>query len=124
MLTYMRSRLIVKVGRTYRLVRTADIDCMETEGNYIRIHLGRRSYLIRQTMCGMERELDPRCFVRVNRSTLVNVERIKELRAVGPRRLEVVLEDDRSWGWSRRFRGNLARLVHSSDAGRTFSEEE
>jgi len=116
------SRLLVKVGRSYRLVRTAEIDCMEAEGNYLRIHLGERSYLIRRTLSAMESELDPRCFVRVNRSTLVNVERIKELRAVGPRRLEVVLEDDRSWGWSRRFRGNLARLVETGSGASMYKE--
>lgn len=122
MMTEATSRLLVKVGRSYRLVRTEEIDCMEAEGNYLRIHLGDRSYLIRRTMCAMERELDSRSFVRVNRSTLVNVERIKELRAVGPRRLEVVLEDDRSWGWSRRFRGNLARLVNTGTGASMHKE--
>jgi len=109
--------LVVKVGRTYRFIHKVDIDWLEAEGNYLRIHLGDKSHLIRHTLSGIEGKLDPRRFVRINRSTIVNVGRIKELRSLSNANLRVVLADDRSWNWGRRYRRNLARLIDGELVG-------
>lgn len=104
-------RMLVKVGRSYRLIRTDEIDCMEAEGNYIRLHLDDHSILFRHTMCEMEKKLDPGRFVRVNRSTIVNVGRIKELRSDQNCGYRVVLDNEKAWVWGRRYRDNLHRLI-------------
>jgi len=110
-------RLVVKIGRTYRFIHIDEIDCLEAEGNYLRLHMGDKSHLIRHTLSGIEAKLDPRRFVRINRSTIVNVDRIRELRTFNDSRLRVILRDDRSWNWGRRYRHNLVRLIEGDRAG-------
>jgi two-component system LytT family response regulator len=74
-------RLVVKSsGRVY-FVRIADIDWCEAAGNYVSLHVGQQSHLIRETMSRLESQLDARQFVRVHRSTIVNVDRIQEMRS-------------------------------------------
>lgn len=76
-----RDRLVVKSsGRVY-FVPTADIDWCEAAGNYVCLHVGAQSHLVRETMAHLESHLDPQQFVRIHRSTIVNVDRIQELRA-------------------------------------------
>jgi len=74
-------RLLVRSTGRVHFVRTADIDWCEAAGNYVRLHVGEESYLFRETMNGLESKLDPQHFVRIHRKTIVNVERIEELRS-------------------------------------------
>jgi two-component system LytT family response regulator len=67
-------------GRVY-FVPTADIDWCEAAGNYVCLHVGAQSHLVRETMAHLESHLDPQQFVRIHRSTIVNVDRIQELRS-------------------------------------------
>ena len=53
----------------------ADIDWIESDGNYVRLHTGDRSHLLRETMKGVETRLDPSAFVRVHRSAIIAVDR-------------------------------------------------
>ena len=77
----MLDRLVVKSSGRIYFVRIADIDWCEAAGNYIRVHVGAQSHLIRETMNRLETQLDARQFVRIHRSTIVNVDRIQELRS-------------------------------------------
>lgn len=61
------------------LLKTSDIDFIAAGGNYVTIHVGRESYLVRETMAELERRLAPARFVRIHRSTIVNLARIKEI---------------------------------------------
>lgn len=72
-------QLVVKQGGRIVFVKVEEIDWIEAEGNYIRLHVGPASYLIRETMKGIESKLDPEHFVRIHRSTIVRADRIKEL---------------------------------------------
>jgi two-component system LytT family response regulator len=72
-------RLIVKSGGKVSFVRTDEIDWIEAAGNYLRLHVGNDVHLLRETMSSLEARLDPRVFVRIHRSTMVNIERIREL---------------------------------------------
>jgi two-component system LytT family response regulator len=74
-------RLLVRSAGRVHFVRTAEIDWCEASGNYVRLHVGHDSHLFRETMNSLESKLDPRRFVRVHRSTIVNVEQIEELRS-------------------------------------------
>jgi two-component system LytT family response regulator len=74
-------RLVVKSSGRIYFIRVADIDWCEAAGNYISVHVGAQSHLIRETMNRLEAQLDPRQFVRIHRSTIVNVDRIQEMRS-------------------------------------------
>jgi two-component system LytT family response regulator len=104
-------RLVVKSsGRVY-FVRTADIDWCEAAGNYVSLHVGTQSHLIRETMNRLETQIDPRQFVRIHRSTIVNVDRIQELRSSFNGEHVVVLRDGSRLTLSRGYRDALqARL--------------
>lgn len=74
-----RSRLMIKAGGRIHFVRMADVDWCEAAGNYVRIHVGVHEHLVRDTMSHLESQLDPEQFVRIHRSTIVNVDRIQEM---------------------------------------------
>jgi two-component system LytT family response regulator len=72
-------RFLVKASGRVLFVPAEEIDWIEAAGNYVRLHVGAASHLIRETMAKVEARLDPERFVRVHRSAIVNVERIREL---------------------------------------------
>jgi two-component system, LytTR family, response regulator len=69
---------VEKDGRIL-FVKTREIDWVKGDGNYARLHVGARHYVIRETLTSLERKLNPRDFLRIHRSTIVNVHRIKEI---------------------------------------------
>jgi two-component system LytT family response regulator len=69
-------RLVVRDGQRVSFVRAADIDWIEAVGNYVRLHLGSASQLMRESMKSIEARLDPARFARIHRSAIVNVDRI------------------------------------------------
>ena len=107
-------RLVVKSsGRVY-FVRTADIDWCEAAGNYVCLHVGAQSHLIRETMNRLEAQIDARQFLRIHRSTIVNVDRIQELRSSFNGEHVVILRDGSRLTLSRGYRDALpARLGKS-----------
>jgi two-component system LytT family response regulator len=105
-------RIGVRVDGSLRIVRTADVDWFETEGNYIRLHVGRTSHLIRTTAADLEAQLDPREFVRIHRRYLVNVERVVEVQPWFAGDAVVVLRDGTKLRLSRTHRERFqARLL-------------
>lgn len=72
-------RVAVRVDGVLKVIRTADVDWLETDGNYIRLHVGGASHLLRMTAAAIEPQLDPRAFIRVHRRFIVNVDRIVEV---------------------------------------------
>ncbi len=107
-------RLIVKTGGRVFFLRTRDIDWMEAAGNYLRVHVGTDAHMIRQTMSGIEEQLDPRVFFRIHRSQLVNIDRIKELRPLFNGEYEVVLRSGARLTLSRTYRDKLQTRLGSS----------
>lgn len=75
------TRLPIRDGRTVNCVDTRDIDWIDAAGDYMCVHEQGRTHVLRGTMKALEDNLDPRIFQRVHRSTIVNVGRVKELRA-------------------------------------------
>jgi two-component system LytT family response regulator len=100
-------RLIVKSGGRVFFLRTGDLDWIEAAGNYVRLHLGEESHLFRETMNRMEARLDPKRFVRIHRSRIVNTERIKELQPWFNGEYVVVLRDGARLPLSRGYRDKL-----------------
>jgi two-component system LytT family response regulator len=72
-----RDRMIIKTGDGFLLIRTGDIDWIEAAENYVNVHAGKETHLIRKTMRETEKQLDPEKFIRIHRSTIVNIEKIK-----------------------------------------------
>jgi two-component system LytT family response regulator len=72
-------RLVVKSGGRLFFLRTDEIDWIEAAGNYVRLHVGTTSHLLRETMNAIEGRLDPEKFFRIHRSRIVNMERIQEM---------------------------------------------
>lgn len=72
-------RLLVKSREKLFFVRTAEIDWIEAAGNYVKLHAGSRAPLVRETMSRLEETLDPGTFVRIHRSTIVNLDRVQEM---------------------------------------------
>ncbi|HTE44452.1 MAG TPA: LytTR family DNA-binding domain-containing protein [Gemmatimonadaceae bacterium] len=110
-------RVAVKVDGVLKIVRTADVDWWETDGNYIRLHVGGTSHLIRMTAASIEPQLDPRSFIRIHRRYIVNVDRIVEVQPWFAGDAIVVLRNGAKLRLSRTYRERLhARLGARSDA--------
>ena len=104
-------RLAVKTGgRTYFL-RTEEIDWIEAADYYVKLHVGGKEHLLRESMNRLEKELDPQRFLRVHRSSIVNLDRVKELHGRGNDHA-VVLHDGTRLTLSRSRREKLNALLH------------
>jgi len=73
-------RIAVPVNGRILFVAAKEIDWIEAEGNYLHVHAGNREHVLRQTLTDLEKQLNPGDFLRIHRSTIVNVRRIKEIR--------------------------------------------
>jgi two-component system LytT family response regulator len=101
------TRLVVRDRGRVVLLEYSEIDWIDAEGDYLRLHASGRSYLIRHTMAAMEERLAASTFARIHRSTLVNIDRVREVRASGDRDYQVILRDGSKLRMSRRYRGRL-----------------
>jgi len=102
-----RDRLVIKSSGRIYFVRVRDIDWCEAAGNYVRLHVGPQTHLVRGTMAHIESQLDPKEFVRVHRSTIVNVDRIQELRSSFNGEYVILLNDKTRLTLSRGYRDGL-----------------
>jgi two-component system, LytTR family, response regulator len=106
-------RLVVKsVGRVFFL-KTDEIDWIEAAGNYVKLHVGRESHMIRETMNGIEAKLDPDRFLRIHRSTVVHIDRIKELQPMFSGDYAVILCDGNELALSRNYRERFLELFEN-----------
>jgi two-component system LytT family response regulator len=107
-------RLVVKSGGRIFFLKVADIDWFEASGNYVTLHVGRSSHLVRGTMTTLEGRLDPDRFLRVRRSAIVNLERVKELQPWFKGEQVLVLTDGTRLTVGRAFRDRLERLLEKA----------
>lgn len=104
-------RLIVKSSGRVFFVRTEDIDWVEASGNYVKIHTKNEAHLLRESMKNMEAKLDPKIFVRIHRSAIVNIDRIKELEPWFHGEYIVIMRDGTRLTASRVFSDRLSALI-------------
>ncbi|HEU0121386.1 MAG TPA: LytTR family DNA-binding domain-containing protein [Bryobacteraceae bacterium] len=97
-------------GRLY-FVRQDEIDWMEAADNYVNLHVGTETHLIRETMNALEQRLDSHRFLRIHRSTIVNADRIKELRPWFHGEYVVLLKDGTELTLSRTYREKILALL-------------
>jgi two-component system LytT family response regulator len=106
-----QDRILIKDGGRFIFVRTGEIDWIQANGNYVRVHVGRVSYLHRQTITALERSLDPARFLRVHRSAIVNIDKIQELRPWPTGEYVVLMRTGKELTLSRTYRLRLPFFV-------------
>ncbi len=107
---YLDRFVVRSVGRIV-FVRAADVDWIEAAGNYVRLRIGKESHLLRETMSSLETRLDPKVFARIHRSTIVNIDRIRELNHIFHGDYSVLLRDGTRLTLSRGYREQFERIV-------------
>jgi len=100
-------RVAVRTDGRVLLVPVAEVDWLEPAGNYTCMHAGSKTHIIRETMARLEEQLDPVRFARIHRSTMINLNRIRELQPYFHGDYKVLLEDGTELTLSRNFRENL-----------------
>lgn len=104
-------RLVIKMNGHVFFMKAEEIDWLEAEGNYVRLHSGKESYLLRDTISALESQLDPKKFIRVHRSAIVNVDRIAELQPWFHGEYRIVLREGVQLTLSRTYREKLHELL-------------
>ena len=108
-------RVAVRTGDRFHLVDADDIDWVEGAGVYVRLVTGEKSHLLRTNLADLERRLDPATFLRVHRSSIVNLDRVREVRVRPHGEYVLVLEDGTrlkvSRTYSDRVRAYLGTLI-------------
>jgi two-component system LytT family response regulator len=107
---YPRRLAVRSDGRTVFLP-VGDIDYVEAAGNYLRIQAGTESHMIRERLTQLEARLDPDLFARIHRSTIVNVDRIKEMSPLFNGDQVLILRNGKKLTLSRTFRDQLMSLL-------------
>ncbi len=108
-------RFVVKAAGRIFFLKSCEVDWIEAYGNYVRLHVGKSAYILREAIGGIEASLDPARFLRIHRSSIVNVERIREMQPMFHGQYTVVLHDGTRLTLSRRYRGKLQKSL-----GNTF----
>jgi two-component system, LytTR family, response regulator len=109
-------RVTIKNAGSVIFLPTTGIDWIEAADYYASLHVGKKTHLLRRSMNDLESDLDPAQFCRIHRSTIVNLDRIRELRFDSDAEYELVLADGTKLRLSRRYRKDLqARLGQGVD---------
>ena len=104
-------RMAIRSGGRVLFVRFDDVCWFEAAGNYVTVHVGRESYLLRESMTRLAARLDPDRFVRVHRSAIVNLDRVRELQPWVRGAQMLVLDNGTQIAIGRAFRSNLERRM-------------
>lgn len=110
------ARIAVRAGHRIRLLPIDTIDFIESEGNYIRIHSGSESYLMRETLSGFHQRLDPGSFARVHRKHIVNVHRVVELEPLFKGEYVLGLRGGRRVTTGRTYRDHIREIFELGDS--------
>ncbi len=103
-------RLTVRSSRGLTFLRAAEVDWVDAAGNYVRLNVNGATFLMRETMSSLEQRLDPEMFLRIHRSTIVNIERIREIRPLQHGEHLVILDGGQRLTLSRSYRHKLDEL--------------
>jgi two-component system, LytTR family, response regulator len=107
-------RLIIKTKGRVVFLDLDEIDWVGASANYVRLNVGKESYLLRETITRTAERLDPNHFVRIHRSTIVNVRKIKELIPVNSGEYVVVLRSGKELSCSRGYRAGLQQMIEEN----------
>ncbi|WP_411280253.1 LytR/AlgR family response regulator transcription factor [Gemmatimonas sp.] len=105
------SRILVKQDGRMFFVKTTEIDWIEADRNYVRLHVSKTAHTIRERISHLEETLDPRLFARIHRSTIVNLNRVREMQQWFSGDYVVILEDGTRLRLSRHYRDRVEKQV-------------
>jgi two-component system LytT family response regulator len=105
------SRLVIRTKGRVIFLNLDEIDWVEAAANYVRLNVGNESYLFRETIGRTSERLNPNHFIRIHRSTIVNLRKIKELIPVNSGEYIVVLKTGKELSCSRGYRAALQRVI-------------
>jgi two-component system LytT family response regulator len=100
-------RLVIKANGRIYFLEANEIDWIEAEGNYVSVHSGKKSHLLRETISSLESQLDPKKFVRIHRSSIVRIDQIQELQPWFHGEYRIILHDGTQLTLSRNHRDKL-----------------
>jgi two-component system, LytTR family, response regulator len=104
-------RILVKSSGEIFFLKAEEIDWIEAEGDYMKFHVGGRTHLMRETMARLEARLDPKRFIRIHRSTIVNIDRLRKLSPSFAGEYAVILHDGTKLKLSRGYHERIAKLL-------------
>ena len=104
-------RLVIKSAGRIFFLSDAEVDWIEAADNYVRLHTGSESHLLRETMNNLEKKLDPNQFLRIHRSRIVNIQRVKELRPLFRGEYDIMLKDGTRVETGRGYRDRVQKLM-------------
>jgi len=107
-------RLVIKARGRVVFLDLDEIDWVEAAANYVRLNVGKESYLLRETISRTSERLNPEHFVRIHRSAIVNARKIKELIPVNSGEYVVVLKSGKELSCSRGYRLALQHLIEKN----------
>jgi two-component system, LytTR family, response regulator len=106
-----QERLAVRSSGRVVLLKHEEIDWIEASDNYVNLHVGKESHLLRETMNSLEQRLPADRFLRISRSTIVNLDRVRELQPLFHGEYSVILRDGTRLSLSRGYRDRLSLLL-------------
>jgi two-component system LytT family response regulator len=108
------NKIVVKANGKHLFLKPNDIRWIQAEGDYVRIHLDKQSYLLREKMHVIQAKLDPKRFLRIHRSTMVNFECIKEAHPGIGGEYFLKLHDDTQLTVTRTYRHELQKYLDAA----------
>jgi two-component system, LytTR family, response regulator len=106
-----QDRFVIKAAGRIFFLNAEEIDWIEAADNYVRLHAGRESHLIRGTITGLESKLDPDKFLRIRRTIIINTGRVKEMHQLFNGEYTIIFHGGTQVRSSRRFRNKLSLLL-------------
>jgi two-component system LytT family response regulator len=107
-------RILLKSSGEIFFLKADEIDWIEAEGDYMKFHVGGRAHLMRETMARLEARLDPKRFIRIHRSTIVNIDRLRKLSPSFAGEYAVILHDGTRLKLSRGYHERIAAILKQS----------
>ena len=104
-------RIIIRADGRITFLHTREIDWIEADDKYVHLHTGKSAKMVRQTLTAIESQLDPKKFVRVHRSAMVNVDRVKELQPLFNGEHSLILESGTRLTLSRKYKDKLFEIL-------------
>ncbi|MGA7909051.1 MAG: LytTR family DNA-binding domain-containing protein, partial [Candidatus Sulfotelmatobacter sp.] len=104
-------RLVIKTGGRVVFLDLDEVDWIEAAANYVKVNVGKDSYLLREAISRISEKLDPGRFVRIHRSTIVNICKIKELQPCDSGEYIAILKNGKGLSCSRTYRTQLQQLI-------------
>lgn len=110
----VEDRILLKSSGEIFFLKAEEIDWIEAEGDYMKFHVAGRAHLMRETMARLEARLDPKRFIRIHRSTIINIDRLRKLSPSFAGEYAVVLHDGTKLKLSRGYHERIASLLKQS----------